>query len=332
MTEQERIWVEAPDHILAIVNPASGSKRGMIVMKRLQEIKKPHITLHITTPDFDYAGAIAAGVADGIDRILLAGGDGTLMEGVSGARRVLGNRVLPFSWVPVGTGNVVSGFLGLPHRVEPALKLALGPGAIRRIDLAQVGDRCSVLRVSTGFEADAAFQVTREDKDRLGVFAYAIPGLKSLRQTRPVEFLISLDGQSPIHVDGILAFVTATGALTWINGMSVINEAIQPDDGLLYAGILRPLNPTRVLDSVTKFVAGSGLPPESIIYFSARKRIVVDSKIPQPTQIDGDPLGTTPIIADLLPKALPIVVPRERQRGSAYLQWLSQIHLNEDDD
>ena len=102
------------------------------------------------------------------------------------------------------------------------------------------------------------------------MFAYAIPGLKSLRQTRPVEFLISLDGQSPIHVDGILAFVTATGALTWINGMSVINEAIQPDDGLLYAGILRPLNPTRVLDSVTKFVAGSGLPPELIIYFSQR--------------------------------------------------------------
>ena len=117
MTEQERIWVEAPDHILAIVNPASGSKRGMIVMKRLQEIKKPHITLHITTPDFDYGGAIAAGVADGIDRILLAGGDGTLMEGVSGARRVLGNCVLPF-WGVVGTGNVVSGFLGLPHRVR----------------------------------------------------------------------------------------------------------------------------------------------------------------------------------------------------------------------
>jgi len=330
MAERERIWVEAPEHILAIVNPASGSKRGTIVLRRLQEIKKPRVTLHVTTPDFDYAGAIEAGIASGADRILLAGGDGTLMEGVSGARRVMGEHVLPFSWVPVGTGNVVSGFLGLPHRVEPALRLALGPGAIRRIDLAKVGDRCSVLRVSTGFEADAAFQVTREDKDRLGVLAYAIPGLKSLRQTRPVEYLISLDGQPPIEVDGILAFITATGALTWINGLSVINEAIQPDDGLLYAGILRPLNPTRVLDSVTNLVAGSGLPPESIIYFSARKRIVIDSMIPQPTQIDGDPLGTTPIMADLLPKALPIVVPRDRQRGSAYLQWLSQTHPPDD--
>lgn len=326
MTEQERNWIEAPDHILAIVNPASGSKRGTIVMQRLREIKKPRITLHVTTPDFDYGEAIAAGVAAGVDRILLAGGDGTLMEGVSGARRVLGDHVLPFSWVPVGTGNVVSGFLGLPHRVDPALKLALGPGSIRRIDLAKVGDRCSVLRVSTGFEADAAYQVTRQDKDRLGVLAYAIPGLKSLRQTKPVEYLISLDGQRPIQVQGILAFITATGALTWINGMSVINEAIQPDDGLLYAGVLRPLNPVRVLDSVTNLVAGSGLPPESIMYFSARKRIVVDCKVPQPTQIDGDPLGTTPIIADLLPKALPIVVPRERPRASTYLQWLSQIH------
>ena len=278
MSDQEQNWIEAPQHVLAIVNPASGSKRGMLVIKRLLAITHPRVTLHITTPDFDYAGAIEAGVAAGVDRILLAGGDGTLMEGVSGARRVLGDHVLPFSWVPVGTGNVVSGFLGLPHRVDPALKLALGPGTIRRIDLAKVGDRCSVLRVSTGFEADAAFQVTREDKDRLGVLAYAIPGLKSLAQTRPVEYLISLDGQPPIQVDGILAFITATGALTWINGMSVINEAIQPDDGLLYAGMLRPLNPGRVFDSVTNLVAGSGLPPEAIIYFSARKRIVIDSK------------------------------------------------------
>jgi diacylglycerol kinase family enzyme len=330
MSQRENIWVDAPEHILAIVNPASGSKRGTVVMERLQKITHPRISLHITTLDFDYAGTIAAGIANGADRILLAGGDGTLMEGVSGARRVLGEKLPPFSWIPVGTGNVVSGFLGLPHRLEPAIKLALGPGAIRHIDLAQVGDRCSVLRVSTGFEADAAFHVTREDKDRLGVLAYAIPGLKSLRQTRPVEYLISLDGQPPIQVDGILAFITATGALTWINGMSVINEAIQPDDGLLYAGVLRPLNPARVLDTVTNLVAGSGLPPESIIYFSARKRIVIDSKTPQPTQIDGDPLGTTPIIADLLPRALPIVVPRGRQRGSAYLQWLSQIHLLDD--
>jgi diacylglycerol kinase (ATP) len=316
--------VDAPNHVLAIVNPASGSKRGNAVIEHLRRVEKPRVTLHVTTLDFDFAGAIRAGVNEGVNRILIAGGDGTLMQTVSGAQQVLGNVMLPFSWVPVGTGNVVSGFLGLPHRLRPALKLALGAGAIRRIDLAKVGDRCSVLRVSTGFEAEAAYNVTREDKDRLGVLAYGISGLKSLRQTRPVEYLISLDGQPPIHVEGIWAFVTATGALTWINGLSVINEAIQPDDGLLYAGILRPLNPARLLNSVTNLVAGSGLPPESIIYFSARKRIVVDAKVPQPTQIDGDPLGTTPIIADLMPKALPIVVPVERQRAAAYLEWLSR--------
>ncbi len=324
MTQKEWMSVDAPKHVLAIVNPASGSKRGTEVVERLRRISSPRITLHTTTPDFDFAGAIAEGVANGVDRILIGGGDGTLMESVSGAQRVLGRQMLPFSWVPVGTGNVVSGFLGIPHRLEPAIKLALGPGLIRRIDLAKIGDRCSVLRVSTGLEAEVAFDVTREDKDRLGVLAYGISGLKFLRQTKSVEFHISLDGQPPIRVEGILSFVTATGALTWINGMSVINEAIQPDDGLLYAGVLRPLNPGRLLNSVTNLVAGSGVPPESIIYFSARKRIVIDAETPQPTQIDGDPLGTTPIIADLMPGMLPIVVPQERMRAASYLQWLSQ--------
>jgi len=329
MTESELTTVEAPTHVLAIVNPAAGSKRGNLVIERLLNIAKPRITLHVTIPDFDFAGAIRDGVLDGVDRILVAGGDGTLMEGVSGAQRVLGKDLLPFSWVPAGTGNVVSGFLGLPHRLGPALKLALGPGVIRRVDLARVGNRCSVLRVSTGFEAEAAYNVTREDKDRLGVLAYGISGLRSLRQTRPIEYLISLDGQPPIHVEGIMAFITATGALTWINGLSVINEAIQPDDGLLYAGVLRPLNPARLFNSVTNLVAGSGMPPESIIYFSARKRIVIDTETPQPTQIDGDPLGMTPIMADLMPHALPIVVPRDRQHASPYLDWLSQDQSQE---
>ncbi|MGQ9848880.1 MAG: diacylglycerol/lipid kinase family protein [Aggregatilineaceae bacterium] len=332
MTNTDWPEVEAPEHVLAIVNPASGSKRGQTVIERLRETTQPRVTLHVTTPDFDFAHAIEQGAAAGADRILVAGGDGTLMEGVSGALRALGEAMLPFSWVPVGTGNVVSGFLGLPHRLEPALKLALGSGLVRRIDLARVGDRCSVLRVSTGFEAEAAFNTTRADKDRLGVLAYGISGLKSLRQTRPVEYLISLDGQPPIHVDGILAFVTATGALTWINGLSLINDAIQPDDGLLYAGVLRPLNPARVLSGVANLVVGSGLPPEAVIYFSARKRIVIDAKTPQPTQIDGDPLGTTPIIADLLPRALPIVVPRERPRPWSSFEWLSAEWLTQHHD
>jgi diacylglycerol kinase family enzyme len=306
--------IEAPKHVLAIINPASGSKRGQLVIERLKKIDEPRVTLHVTTPDFDFVGAIERGVAEGADRILVAGGDGTLMEGVTGAYRLLGNELPPFSWVPTGTGNVVSGFLGLPHRIDQSIKLALGPGAIRRIDLARIGDRVSVLRVSTGFEAETAANVTREDKDRYGLLAYGISALKSLRTTRPTEYLISLDGQAPIYVEGILAFVTSTGALTWINSLSVINEAIQPDDGLLYAGVLRPLNPSRVFTSATNFMAGSGLPPESIIYFSARKRIVIDSKTPQPTQIDGDPLGTTPIVADLLPRFLPIVVSPSRKR------------------
>lgn len=331
MVDQMENWVAAPEHVLAIINPAAGSKRGTIVLKRLQHITTPRITIHVTTPDFDYAGAIADGVANGVDRILLAGGDGTLMDVVSGSQAVLGDKWLPMGWIPAGTGNVVSGFLGLPHRVDAAIKLALEPGIVRFVDLARVGERCSVLRISTGFEAETAHNVSREDKDRLGIWAYGISGIKSLRQTKPVEFLISLDGQPPIHVEGIMAFVTATGALTWINGLSLINDAIQPDDGLLYAGVLRPLNPGRVLDGLTNFLTGSGLPPESILYFSARKRIVIDSKTPQPTQIDGDPLGTTPIIADLMPRMLPIIVPQHRQRPAGYLQWLS-LHSQEDDE
>lgn len=325
MTANDSSVVGVPEHVLAIVNPVSGSRRGQVVAQRLREYSgPPRVTLHETTPDFDFTGAIREGIERGADRLLVAGGDGTLMQAVSGSLGASDAGMLPIGWIPAGTGNVVSGFLGLPHRLDAALKLAMGEGALRKIDLAKVGDHCSVLRVSTGFEAETAAHVTRQDKDRLGLLAYGISGLRILAQTKPVEYLISLDGQSPVRVEGIMAFVTATGALTWISGLAVMNEEIRPDDGLLYAGVLRPLNPERVLSSVANLITGSGLPPESIIYFTARKRIVVDSRTPQQTQIDGDPLGTTPIIADLLPKALQIVVPYDQQRAANYLDWLAR--------
>ena len=324
--------ISAPQHVLAIVNPVSGSKRGRVVIARLRTVKRPRVTLHVTTPDFDFAEAIRAGLEAGIDRVLVAGGDGTLMQGVSGTLQVTGESTLPFAWIPVGTGNVVSGFLGIPHRVDAALKLALGEGALREVDLARVGDRCSVLRVSTGFEAEALYNVEPEEKDRLGVLAYGLSGLRTLRQMHTEEYLISLDGQPPLRVEGIMAFVTATGALTWLNGLALINEEIQPDDGLLYAGVVRPLSPERLFASVTNLVAGSGLPPEFVQYFTAQKRIVIDTKTPQPTQIDGDPFGTTPIIADVLPRALRIVVPRGQPRFASYREWLSRLQAFSDDE
>ncbi len=323
--------IPAPQHVLAIVNPFSGSKRGRLVIERLQTVHQPRVTLHVTTPEFDFAKAIHEGLEQGIDRVLVAGGDGTLMLGVSGALQVTGESALPFGWIPVGTGNVVSGFLGIPHRMDAALKLALGEGALREVDLARVGERCSVLRVSTGFEADALHNVEPEEKNRLGVLAYGLSGLRTLRQVRTEEYLISLDGQPPLRAEGIMAFVTATGALTWLNGLALINEAIRPDDGLLYAGVVRPLSAERLFSSVTNLMAGSGLPPEFVLYFTAQKRIVIDTKTPQPAQIDGDPFGVTPIIADILPRALRIVVPRGQSRFASYREWLSRLQLPSED-
>jgi diacylglycerol kinase (ATP) len=332
MTANEWPHIDAPHHVLAIVNPVAGVKRGSIVLERLKALTTPRITLHTTTPDFDYAGVIQDGVAQGADRLLLAGGDGTLMQGVTGALHALGeDHDLPVGWVPVGTGNVVSGFLGIPHRIDPALRLALGAGYVREIDLAKIGERYSVMRVSTGLEADIAAGVKREELNRLGLLAYGMSSIRSLRQSKPVEYFISLDGQPPLHVEGITAFITATGALTWINGLAVINEAIQPDDGLLYAGVWRPLNAERLLANLTHLMAGNGFPPESILYFTARKRIVIDTKESQPSQIDGEPLGTTPMIADLLPHALRILVPHGQTRGMAYLDWLSGVRSAEDE-
>ena len=128
------------------------------------------------------------------------------MDGVVRAYRALGRETLPFSWSG-RDGQRRLRLLGVATPRRRGAKLArAGPDPLT---LTWRGGRSlSVLRVST-LRGGGAYNVTREDKDRLGILAYGISGLRSLRQTRVIEYLISLDGQPRFTVEGILAFITA---------------------------------------------------------------------------------------------------------------------------
>ncbi len=130
-------------HTLLIVNPTSGQGKAAREKRRLLDLvsNMPHIHAEITTGPCDALDMAREAVERHYDRIIAAGGDGTInqiINGISGAEIELGI-------IPLGTGNVLAHDLGIPaNSIDQALGI-IEAGNTRSVDVACAGGRRFVL-------------------------------------------------------------------------------------------------------------------------------------------------------------------------------------------
>lgn len=101
----------------AVVNPASGGAKAALAVLHAD----PRVRVHEVAPA-ELALVVADLAARGADRVVLAGGDGTL----SGAADALAGRPTARAVVPAGTLNHFARGLGIPTDPRAALEVALG--------------------------------------------------------------------------------------------------------------------------------------------------------------------------------------------------------------
>jgi len=94
--------------------------------------------------------------------------------------------------LPGGTGNGFARELGIPKGLRPAVELICSDGVVRRIDAARLGDQYFIQRMYAGVEPEQ--QTTRQLKDRLGLFAYAIQVPKQFHGEGSACFRVTVDG------------------------------------------------------------------------------------------------------------------------------------------
>ena len=107
------------------------------------------VEVRVTTGPGDARRWAAEAARDGVDLLLVAGGDGTANEaawGLLGSRTTLG-------LVPVGSGNGLARTLGIPLRPERALAASSRTGVPRRMDVGMVNERPFLNVAGAGFDA-----------------------------------------------------------------------------------------------------------------------------------------------------------------------------------
>jgi len=284
-----------------IVNPASGAEEP--VLKPLNTaFTKYELGWEITVTKGPGDAARAAGeaAASGVDVVAVYGGDGTVLE-VAGA---LVGQDMPLLILPGGTANVISIELGVPRALAEALAL-LAPGAshLRAVDMGRAGDHY-FFHLGMGLEGEMIKAATREEKDKSGLLAYVMSGLRSAANLQQVRYHLTLDGE-PVEAVGVNLMITNFGSLG-IAGLS-LSKKIDMSDGLMDVLVIHKVDVRSVIGAAASALT-QGDVAQPLTQWQVREVTVVTDTEQSMTR-DGEVFEGQEIHARVVPRAVRVVVP-----------------------
>lgn len=181
-----------PPHWRLILNGKSAGDddlRGAVQAMRETGIA---LDVRVTWEDGDAERYVAEAIADGMDTVIAAGGDGTLSEvATTLAHRDETADALPsLGLVPLGTANDFATAAGIPEGPLAALQLVRAvvavPLDLLRIDADDGVHWCANL-ASGGFGTEVTVETDEGLKKMLGGLAYLITGIARLGRIDPLQ-------------------------------------------------------------------------------------------------------------------------------------------------
>lgn len=238
------------------------------------------------------------------DRILVGGGDGTINHLLP----LLMQTGIPVGLVPLGTANDLARSLGLPESLADATRIALD-GRVLRIDLGRVNGRLFANVASLGLGPKVTEQLSRDLKKRLGILGYPRALLSAYREMMPFRCRVTVDGARALRMRTIHV---AVGNGRFYGGGAAVHEDAAIDDERLDLFALSPMPLWRLLLLGWRLKRGAHRELSEVRTLHGR-RISIRTSRPLPISADGELLSETPADFEVLPRALPVVVPRGQE-------------------
>jgi YegS/Rv2252/BmrU family lipid kinase len=301
---------------LAVVNPQSAggrtAKRWPALEARLRERLGPLDVEHTRGPrDAERIAREAARA--GTERIIVAGGDGTLSEVATG---LLGNGLGEYAELgilPLGTGGDFARGLGIPADFDQAIDCIAG-GVTRKVDAGRVDYRGADGPRTAYFVNVASFGISGLVNERVsgssralgGTLAFALGALRAIFEYESQHVVIRVDGEV-VH-DAPLILAAGANAPFFGGGMHVAPGA-EVDDGYLDLVVVGALSKLRLVALLARGYRGEHV--HHPVVTQHRGRVIeadaLEGRVP--IELDGDPLGSLPARYEVLPGALRVLAP-----------------------
>lgn len=304
------------DRWLVIVNPNAGVKKGSRDWpKILQMLKEENLDFEfILTEHRDHANQITIDkVADGYRNFIIVGGDGTMNEAVNGIflQTTVPTGEITLGMIPVGTGNDWCRTFSIPFDYRQAIHIIK-----RKNTVLQDTGRISYFRnevnhvryfmniAGMGYDALVAKKTNLlKEKGHGGPMTYFYFVFSSLLQFRFPEAIIEVDG-GPVFRGEI--FSMNVGICKYNGGGMMQVPFAVPDDGLLDVTLIRKAPKWMVIRYARRLYDGTLVKLNFVNTFRG-KAVRIRSTARIYLEADGESLGHSPFVFEILPGSLRVV-------------------------
>ncbi len=282
-----------------IANPTAGRDARARIERAVSWFREQGVAvdLTLTAARGDARRAAAAARTGGFERIVAAGGDGTLNEVVNG----LVPSTIPLAFLPLGTTNVFALEAGIPFGLEAACRIAL-EGTPLPVCLGAADDHRFLLMASAGPDAEAVYAVSGGLKRLTGKFAYLASAARVLlaRPPRPIEALTA-EGEAISCYGAVVSNGRFYGGR-----FAIAPHASLQEEALDVCLLLRP-GRLALLRAAGALASGRSLAPAAARTFKTRQLHLQGEAVP--IQLDGDYFGRLPVTLRVASGELRMVLP-----------------------
>jgi diacylglycerol kinase (ATP) len=281
-----------------ILNPGARGARTPRLRKQVEDLAQGS-TLCATSQAGEAERLARNAVAEGYQRIVAAGGDGTINEIVNG---IAGHNVA-LGLLPLGTMNVFAAELGLPANDLAGCWKIIERNHTHRVDLPRANRKHFVQLAGVGLDAQAVKETSRAFKRSFGPLSYLISAVQIASRTPPVLRIESDDATTD---EG--SFVLVGNGRLYGGRFPFFKQAVM-DDGLLDVIVFKRLGYVDIIRYLQDVVFTPQISSPEVDYFQT-KHVRVTSDESVPVEIDGELVGNCPVEFKIRAGGLRVLTPR----------------------
>ena len=260
-----------------------GALRGRLVPVLDALTEAWDVTVHPTRGAGDAAATARARAAE-FDRIVCAGGDGTLHEVVNGLMALPPEARPEVGYIPAGTTNDFAKNLSLPKTLEE-LAATAAAGVPRPVDVGRFNSSHFIYVAAFGAFTDVAYSTPQAAKSLLGHAAYMLESITRIASIQ--SYPLTVEHDAGVEVGSYCyGMVSNTISVGGFKGMPT--QPVELDDGIFEVVLVRqPQNPIQLQAIIRALLTMS--PDEGGLvtsYRTGRLKITCDRALPW--TLDGE--------------------------------------------
>ena len=282
---------------IVILNPAAHSDRAKRSRARVESLARG-CAVFASTSAADAELIARNAVSEGFDKVVAAGGDGTIhavVNGLAGSGATLG-------LLPIGTVNVFALELGLPiHNLESCWNI-IEADEVRLIDLPSANGKYFVQLAGVGLDAQAVKETSLALKRNFGPLSYLISAAQIAARQPP-----RLQLESSATSIREASFVLVGNGRRYGGPFPFFKQAVL-DDGLLDVVAFKQVGYLEIIKYLQEVFFSSEIAIPEVEYFQTKHvRITSDQEVP--VELDGELVGNCPVEFELRHHRLRVLAP-----------------------